>query len=780
MPSVKWFVGLTTAAGTMSAAWLHGGWGGERTVALVNLVSIAGFAMLAAVCAGLAAHRSRGRHRLAWASLAVGLTGLALGECIWAYFDLVRHTDPFPSIADAAYLLYPVGACVALLLLSGGQTGQNRLRMVLDGLIMAGALFEISWVTGMRAVFEARGENVFETALSLAYPASDIVVVTVALLMLTRSRRGNRMTLSLLTLGNVLNALSDTGWVYLDSQDAYTTGGIVDMGWIAGLLFLSIAGFVGWRTATNFDEPRRAPSRAEIWMPYLPVGVAAAVCTPWILAMPGMTPLLVSSTLLISAVLARQFLVVGENRRLLAIVAERALRDPLTGLANRVLFRDRLSHAMELHQRDDQSVAVLSVDLDDFKLVNDSLGHPAGDALLIKVADRISGCVRGVDTAARLGGDEFAVLVEGMPDDARLIAFSVVRAFDQPFVIDGHELTIGASVGLALATADDLGLSTDALLKRADTAMYSAKRSRSGVVHTFTPEMDPIARRGPDRDGGVRMLAELRRAIDGMELALVYQPKFDLRSSAVVGVEALLRWPHPSLGVLVPDHFLPLVHRHGLVTSVTELVLARALDDTADWLAHGHRVPIAVNISAPSLGDLNLPNRIKQALNDRHLSADLLTVEITEDLLVDNIDRARIVLNNLREYGIRVAIDDFGAGYSALSYLRDLPVDEVKLDRQFVAPILNDVRAAAIVRAVIDLAHVLGMTTVAEGIEDDATAVRLAEYGCEIVQGFYCSPPVGAGAILDMLRDRQQCCTDLEAATTGSFEIPLVPSRSTR
>ncbi len=276
------------------------------------------------------------------------------------------------------------------------------------------------------------------------------------------------------------------------------------------------------------------------------------------------------------------------------------------------------------------------------------------------------------------------------------------------------------------------------------------------------------------------MLAELRRAIDRMELALVYQPKFDLRSGAVVGVEALLRWPHPSLGVLVPDHFLPLVHRHGLVTSVTELVLARALDDTADWLAHGHRVPVAVNISAPSLGDLNLPNRIKQALNDRDLSADLLTVEITEDLLVDNIDRARIVLNSLREYGIRVAIDDFGAGYSALSYLRDLPVDEVKLDRQFVAPILNDVRAAAIVRAVIDLAHVLGMTTVAEGIEDDATAARLAEYGCEIVQGFYCSPPVGAAAILDMLRDRQQCCTDLEAATTGSCEIPLVPSRSTR
>ena len=617
-------MGLATAAATVCAAWLIGGWGGEPTVALVAMVAIIGFATFAAVCAGFAARRSRGRQRVAWVALAIGLTGWALGEIIWAYYDLVLHADPFPSIADAAYLMYPVGACAALLLLSGGQTGQSRTRMVLDGLIVAGALFEISWVTGMRAVYEARGESAFETALSLAYPVSDIVVVTVALLMLVRSRRGHRMTLALLTIGNVLNALSDSGWVYLDAHNAYTKGGLVDVGWIAGLLFVSLGALVS--AGAHHEQAPRAPSRAEIWMPYLPVALAAAVCTPWLVTLPGMVPMLVSSGLLISAVLARQFLVVGENRRLLAIVAERALRDPLTGLANRDLFRDRLTHAMQLHQRDDQSVAVLSLDLDDFKLVNDSLGHPAGDALLIQVATRIDDCVRAADTVARLGGDEFAVLVEGMPEQARRVAHRVVRAFDKPFVVDGHELIIRPSVGLALVTADDFDLSTDALLKRADAAMYSAKRSRSGAVHTFTPDMDPILAKQPYREGGARLLEQLRRAIDNMELAVVYQPKFDLRDGEMVGVEALVRWPHPELGVLVPDHFLPMVHRHGLVSSVTELVLTRALDDAADWQAHGHRVPIAVNMSAPTLADLGLPNRIMRALANRGLDADVLTI----------------------------------------------------------------------------------------------------------------------------------------------------------
>jgi diguanylate cyclase len=298
------------------------------------------------------------------------------------------------------------------------------------------------------------------------------------------------------------------------------------------------------------------------------------------------------------------------------------------------------------------------------------------------------------------------VLIEGGADDSHPIAHRVLQAFDEPFIIDGQQLLIRPSVGMAVASADDSELSADALLKQADVAMYSAKRKRTGGVHTFHPDMhlmDPneldllressgsAARRGPV---AMRLLGELRSAIDHVDLSLVYQPKFDLRTAAIVGVEALVRWPHPDRGLLTPDEFLPLVRQHGLMRAVTQLVLEQALDDAAHWHACGVGVPIAVNLSARSLGDLDLPTQIAQALADHKLPSDALTVEITEQLLMENIGRTRMVLNRLRERGTRVAIDDFGSGYSALWYLRELPIDEVKLDRHFIAPVLIDPRTA--------------------------------------------------------------------------------------
>jgi diguanylate cyclase (GGDEF)-like protein len=463
--------------------------------------------------------------------------------------------------------------------------------------------------------------------------------------------------------------------------------------------------------------------------------------------------------LLVIVVLARHFIVVGKIRQLLVMAADQALRDPLTGLANRALFHDRLTHAMQLHQRDNQSVAVLSLDLDDFKMVNDNLGHPAGDALLVLAAERIRGCVRASDTVARLGGDEFAVLLEGRAGDAHVVAHRVVQAFDAPFLIDGHDLLVRPSVGLAVASGKGADASADALLKQADVAMYSAKRSRTSGVHMFTPDMylvDPdqnglAGGTGGDGAGAVKLLGQLRHAIDNGGLSLVYQPKFDLRDETIVGVEALVRWPHAERGLLSPNTFLPLVREHGLMHLLTEYVLARAIDDAVEWHARGVGVPIAVNVFAPSLGDLSLPRQIVNALARRRLRTDALTVEVTEDLLLEDMARTRTVFDKLREDGIRIAIDDFGSGYSALSYLHDLPIDELKLDRQFIAPVLVDWRAAAIVRAVIDLAHVLGVTTVAEGVEDAATVARLREYGCDVAQGYYYSQPIDATAMLELL-----------------------------
>ncbi|HJT95907.1 MAG TPA: bifunctional diguanylate cyclase/phosphodiesterase, partial [Mycobacterium sp.] len=660
--------------------------------------------------------------------------------------ELVAGTDPFPSVADAAYLLYPVCACVALVLFPIGQSGLSRTRIVLDALIVAIAFFAISWVTVLQPVYEFGGDSPFALGLSLAYPVTDIVVVTVALLVLARARSG-RLILILLTLGNVLNAVADSIWVYLDAHNAYVKESTVDLGWLAGLLLISMAALVCRRAPHTEDARASVPSRTATWLPYIPLIPAAAICVPRFMATPGLAPIVVTSVVLVVVVLTRQFLVVGQNRRLLEIVADQALRDPLTGLANRALFNDRLTHAMQLHQRDNQSVAVMSLDLDDFKLVNDNLGHPAGDVLLRLTAQRILRCVRTADTVARLGGDEFAVLMEGDTQHSRVIAQRVVRAFDEPFEIDSHDWVIRPSVGLAIASPDDPDTSADKLLKQADVAMYSAKRSRAGGVHTFAPGMYVSTRGG----AGVRLLDELRHAIDNFDLTVVYQPKFDLRNNGIVGVEALVRWPHPKRGLLGPDEFLPLVRKHGLMRSVTELVLAQALDDAAQWYSRGIELPIAVNVFAPSLGDLRFPSRVVRAVAERNLRPETLTVEITEDLLLDNMDRTRAVLNELRSNGIRVAVDDFGSGYSTLRYLRDLPLDEVKLDRQFIAPLLVDARATAIVRAIINLAHVLGVTTVAEGVENARTAEQLRLYGCDIAQGFFYSPPIAADDLLELV-----------------------------
>ena len=757
MGRIAWAVTTATAAAVASSVWLIAGWGGEATLYLLCNYATLAFGWFATAGAGLATWWSRGRKRTAWAWLTVAVGGWSIGSTIWTYYELVLHIEPFPSPADVGFVLFPLAACVGLAIYPTGHAGRSHTRLVLDGIIVAAALFQISWVMVIQDVYDAGGDSRFAVGLSLAYPVGDLAVITVAVLVLTRARRGQRRTLRLLTVGAIAMALADSAFVYQTAHDTYRGGSIVDVGWIAGMLAIGVAGLLTYGESHSEVPSVSVPSRTSLWLPYVPVALAFAVCAPSELRMHGMSPLVITSMLLIVAVLARQFIVVSENRRLLEVVADQALRDPLTGLANRALFNDRLTHAMQLHERDNQAVAVLSLDLDDFKLVNDSLGHPAGDALLVLVGERLLGCVRTGDTVARLGGDEFAVLMEGRAEDSRVVANRVMRAFDQMFLVDGHDLLLRPSVGLAVVSAGDAEASADTLMKQADVAMYSAKRSRTGGVHTFNPEMhltgSSAAIGGVERNGAgaVRLLGQLRHAVDHLGLSVVYQPKLDLRDGVIVGVEALVRWPHPERGLLGPDDFLPLVREHGLMRSVTDLVIAQALDDAAYWQSKGVVVPVAVNVFAPSLCDLTLPDRILQALAERNLSPDVLTIEITEDLLLDNMNRTRTVLDSLRAHGMRVAIDDFGSGYSTLSYLCELPLDEVKLDRRFIAPILVDPRAAAVVRAVVDLAHVLGVTTVAEGVEDAATAARLREYGCEVAQGYHYSRPVAAAEILELV-----------------------------
>ena len=634
---------------------------------------------------------------------------------------------------------------------------------MLDGVTVMLCLFLLMWTIALHGTYDSyvvAGRDI--PVVQLLFPIGDLVVLTTALQTVVRAESRHRWELWLLATAVVFMTLTHLGYAHLVANGRFRTGSLLDLGWAVALIFFAAAAQLSRRSP---PQPRPAvslSSNSSLWLPYLPLLLAGTVGPAIIMS--GVESVIVP--LVVVAVCFRQSVAAWENRRLLSAAADQALRDPLTGLANRTLFYDRLTHVMMLRQREDRSVAVVSIDLDDFKLVNDSLGHPAADSILISVGERIIACVRAGDTVARLGGDEFALLLEGREDHSYIVAGRVVEAFDRPFIIDGEEMLLRPSVGIAVASSDEPDLAPEALMKRADMAMYAAKRSRSSGLHSFSPDMAlvgpevmELAGRATDRPVGdgaaqIRLLGELRRAIDHAELDLVYQPKLHLRSGRIVGVEALLRWPHPELGVLRPDVFMALVRRHGLMRQVTELVVARALDDVVHWETSGVGTAVAVNVFAPDLKDAALPDALCEALQCRGLAPSLLTVEITEDLILNDIDRVTAVLRRLREQGIRVAIDDFGSGFSALSYLRDLPIDEVKLDRQFISSITENTRAAAVVSAVIDLTHELGVTVVAEGIEDAGTADWLREHGCDIGQGYYFGAPVAASMIPQLIGAR--------------------------
>lgn len=736
---------------------------GPSRAAIDDIVLLV-LAVPAAVFSVIAARSAQGRLRMAWVAMAIGVAAWAIGEAIWTHYELVLGEVPFPSVADGFFLIFPVGACAALLLFPSEYAGPFRGRVFLDGLIVAGSLFLVSWVTILGPIYAAEATDRLLFVVSLAYPVSDVVVLTLAAVVLVRSGPEHRLTLTLLTVGLACIALSDSLFTYLSTKNEYASGDVIDIGWAAGLLLIAVAAAASRQTTHENSEAPELPGWASIWLPYAPLLLAAIVAAAKPSELLRSQPVEVIAGLLVLAVLARQFLAVSENRRLLATVAEQALRDPLTGLANRALFNERLDQGMERRERDGVTVGVVAVDLNDFKLVNDNLGHPVGDDLLVGVASRLLNSVRSGDTVGRLGGDEFSVVVEGDPDAPYLIAQRVVEAFEQPFLVGEHELLMRPSVGLATADPDEPGLSAEELLRRADLAMYMAKRARIRGVQTYNAEMQLGAQTieaeifsrpaGPPEIGGVaaiRLLGDLRHAIANAELTLVYQPKFELATGRIVGAEALLRWPRPD-GLLTPEDFLPLVRRHGLITAITDLVLNRALDDALAWQNASLGLPVAVNLFAPSLANLGIPAQITAALADRGLDPRVLTVEITEDLFLDDMERTRTVLDQLRHSGIRIAIDDFGSGYSALSYLRDLPIDEVKLDSTFIAPIPVDERAAAVVRAVVDLCHTLNLTTVVEGVEDAETAARLREFGCDVGQGYHFSPPLTSDELLELLR----------------------------
>jgi diguanylate cyclase (GGDEF)-like protein len=500
----------------------------------------------------------------------------------------------------------------------------------------------------------------------------------------------------------------------------------------------------------------------------LPFAAAAWVREPGATPSPEFSPVVLTATLVyaataltllvvgqfvslppVAATLATVTVLTGMARAGLTVVDRlrvshrQAVTDDLTGLGNRRHLLGRLGEAIV---DSDSDVALLLIDLDGFKELNDTLGHHAGDEVLRQIGPRLSEALRPGDTLARLGGDEFAVVLEpGDEASASAAGLRLRAALERSFAVGGIRVHIDASIGIALYPehADDpLGL-----LQRADVAMYEAKRTRTGH-EVYLPERDHHSRRR------LELLGELRDGLAGGELVLHYQPKAEIATGEVRGVEALVRWAHPRRGLLMPSDFLPLADHSGLGRSLTAFVLDRALEEIGDRRRDGFDLSVAVNLGPADLLDLGLPSDVDRVLERRRFPASCLRLEVSEDVVMADPERTLEVLAGLRAIGVATALDDFGAGHVSLGHLKQLDLDELKIDRSFVMRLADDARDAAIVHTTVDLGRRLGMRVVAEGVESAETWDTLAGLHCDEAQGFFLGRPMTANALAGWLRER--------------------------
>ncbi|MHB1239830.1 MAG: putative bifunctional diguanylate cyclase/phosphodiesterase [Gammaproteobacteria bacterium] len=413
-----------------------------------------------------------------------------------------------------------------------------------------------------------------------------------------------------------------------------------------------------------------------------------------------------------------------------------ATHDALTGLPNRVLLHDRLQQAISAARREQDQLAVLIMDLDHFREINDTLGHYNGDLVLKQIASRLKSALRDPDTVARLGGDEFAVMLpKSHTDGARLAAHKLLKALEPSCVVGGLNLEVRASIGIALFP--EHGTDADTLLQRADVAMYATKHAKTGYTF-YTRTHDQYS---PHR---LVLMGELRQAIEQDDLVLHYQPKVRMRDRELTEVEALVRWRHPQHGLIPPDEFIPLAERTGLINPLTHWVLDEALRQCAEWTRSGRDIGVCANVSARVLLDPSLPDTFAGMLAAHQVPASRLVLEITESTIMTDQERALEILTRLHRLGIRLSIDDFGTGYSSLAYLKRLPVEELKIDRSFVQDMATDENDAVIVRATIDLAHNLGLRVIAEGVCNRRLWETLDGMGCDAAQGEYVGTPRSA------------------------------------
>ncbi len=766
--SVKSYIWKTYLAAVVVVAAYYFVYGSPGISKLVLYNGIALSAVLA-VFAGI--WRNKPKNRKAWFFVGAALSSFCAADVVYYLLELTSPIGeaPFPSIADGFYLgMYPIMIVGLLMLLRSVSPGRDVAGM-LDAGLVAVATFAVLGILYMDTYLTTEGETFLGRLISIGYPVMGILLLAVAarLVAAAQLRQPNFM---LMCGGLVSLIVADVIYGILSAAATFQTGGFADAFWLG---FYALIGASALHPSMAEEIEARDNSTGTITRTRLAVLFLVVLTVPVIDIIWGEPFDKVFTT---TASMLMFTLVLFRLMGLMAVVQVKeqqarhdATHDSLTGLANRALFGERVENFV--NQRKDGVVSVLFVDLDDFKFINDSLGHQVGDELLVAVAARLQSCVRDVDLVARLSGDEFAVLLESAVDrqDAVAVAQRVQDSLEAPVIIDEREITISASVGIAVERRSNIERA-ETILRAADTAMYRAKHKGKGRFEFFEQGMHLEAIERLD------LKTDLQVALERGQFELNYQPIVDMSNEKVHGVEALIRWNHPTRGYVMPDRFIQLAEQTGQIVPIGRWVLNEACNQIMRWRKdHPDTAPktIAVNLSVRQLHDPKLLEDVADALGASGLEPEALTLEITESMLIEETDRGSRALDQLKAMKVKVAIDDFGTGYSSLSYLKRFPVDTIKIDKSFVAEMETSSTSAALVKAVVDLAHNLGVATVAEGVENSDQKAKIHELGCTYGQGYLFARPLTAAQIESKLdaakqsaKARRQAPLDVEVLDT--------------
>ncbi len=652
-----------------------------ETTSLSKLVLYNGIGLSAVIATLLGIKRNNPANKRAWYFIVASLASFLTADIVYYVLELTTNEVPFPSVADAFYLgMYPLMIAGLVGLLRTFSPGRDLASLVDAGLI-AVATFAVLGILVMDTYVTDDTMNLGGRLISLAYPVMDVALVAVAARLVTAVHL-RQASFALMTVGLSSLMVADTIYGVLNTAGTFQTGGFADAFWL-GFYVLIAAGAL--HPSMGEDSQVRESQNGHITRNRLFVLFLVVFAVPVIDLIWGepfdkiLTT--IASMAMFSLVLIRLMGLVEIVQNKEQQARHDARHDALTGLANRVLFGERVENFVQ--QRKEGVVSVLFVDLDDFKFINDSLGHQVGDDLLVAVADRLTSCVRANDLVARLSGDEFAVLLESAVDrqDAVAVAQRVQDSLEAPVVIDDREIMISASVGIAVERRSNIERA-ETILRAADVAMYRAKGKGKGRFEFFEQGMHLVAIERLD------LKTDLQVALERGQFELNYQPVVDMATEKVRGVEALIRWNHPTRGYVLPDRFIQLAEQTGLIVPIGRWVLTEACRQVMRWRQeHPEHAPrsVAINLSVRQLHDPKLLEDVADALSASGLEPEALVLEITESMLIEETDRGSRALDQLKAMKVKIAIDDFGTGYSSLSYLKRFPVDTIKIDKSFVA-----------------------------------------------------------------------------------------------